>query len=592
MDYRDLPYDAEVGYLEGTGTQWIQTNYVPTGTNINVYTKITYNGYSNTTTYLPWYAAYTGEQQETYRIIKSGSATNKVWLYNGKKANGEGTEFSVSVGETYTISFEGNQYNINGITGTVSQTSSGSNTGVFTLFNSTATNGLLKGRFYYFKVTKGGATVLDLIPVRVGNVGYMYDKVSGQLFGNYGTGSFVLGPDVAPGRCANEVAFLESWGNQYIDTGITPSTDSKIELKCLYCKSGAGFTSYGSLIGADDSSNAYILSHSAVANFTYGLEFSNNFANPQTRLLTFDSTTSPQNMRVYDEGGSLVTTLTCIRGVFEVNQNLYLFATNRSGTPVCGSNRIMYCKIYDGDTLVRDYVPVEYNGIGYMYDKVSGLFFDNQGTGKFLFGSIAKACARSYTRRQLMAAQEYDILQGGLLSANCLIPLDINPYGTTWSFEGSIEKYGSSTLGAGTKMISSNLNNTTYREYRFTFTAISTFSICTYTRATSTYWTSWTVSGTKVVFSTNKTTEATVNGETKTLKNGSGNVYTSSPQLRLGDWGLQRCQMIFHYLKAWNNDVLMSDYVVARRRKDNVLGVLNRVNGKFIVPTRGTLTTI
>lgn len=200
--------------------------------------------------------------------------------------------------------------------------------------------------------------------------------------------------------------------------------------------------------------------------------------------------------------------------------------------------------------------------------------------------------ARSYTRRELMAAQEYDYLQGGLLSANGLIPLDINPYGATWSFEGSIEKYGSGTFAAGSKMISSNLNNTTYREYRFSFTATSTFSISTYTRFTSSYWTSWAVSGDKVVFSTNKTTEATVNGETKSLKAVSGNVYTSSPQLRLGDWGLQRCQMIFHYLKAWNNDVLVADYVVVRRKKDNVLGVLNRVNGNFIVPTRGTFTTI
>jgi hypothetical protein len=36
---------------------------------------------------------------------------------------------------------------------------------------------------------------MDLIPVRIGNVGYMYDKVSGQLFENQGTGNFILGPD-------------------------------------------------------------------------------------------------------------------------------------------------------------------------------------------------------------------------------------------------------------------------------------------------------------------------------------------------------------------------------------------------------------
>ena len=37
---------------------------------------------------------------------------------------------------------------------------------------------------------------LDLIPVRKDGIGYMYDRVSGQLFGNAGTGSFILGPDI------------------------------------------------------------------------------------------------------------------------------------------------------------------------------------------------------------------------------------------------------------------------------------------------------------------------------------------------------------------------------------------------------------
>lgn len=37
--------------------------------------------------------------------------------------------------------------------------------------------------------------ILNMLPVRVGNIGYMYDKVSGQLFGNSGTGDFILGPD-------------------------------------------------------------------------------------------------------------------------------------------------------------------------------------------------------------------------------------------------------------------------------------------------------------------------------------------------------------------------------------------------------------
>lgn len=38
-----------------------------------------------------------------------------------------------------------------------------------------------------------GVTTLDLIPVRKNGKGYMYDRISGELFG---TGDFIVGPDV------------------------------------------------------------------------------------------------------------------------------------------------------------------------------------------------------------------------------------------------------------------------------------------------------------------------------------------------------------------------------------------------------------
>lgn len=52
------------------------------------------------------------------------------------------------------------------------------------------------GRIYAVQITQGTEIIMDLIPVRVGNVGYMYDKVSGELFGNDGSGEFILGKDV------------------------------------------------------------------------------------------------------------------------------------------------------------------------------------------------------------------------------------------------------------------------------------------------------------------------------------------------------------------------------------------------------------
>ena len=47
----------------------------------------------------------------------------------------------------------------------------------------------------FMKIIVDDVLTRNYIPVRVGNVGYLYDKVSSQLFGNAGSGSFILGPD-------------------------------------------------------------------------------------------------------------------------------------------------------------------------------------------------------------------------------------------------------------------------------------------------------------------------------------------------------------------------------------------------------------
>ena len=51
------------------------------------------------------------------------------------------------------------------------------------------------GRIYGCQIISNNEIVRDYIPVRIGQTGYMYDRVSGELFGNSGTGDFILGPD-------------------------------------------------------------------------------------------------------------------------------------------------------------------------------------------------------------------------------------------------------------------------------------------------------------------------------------------------------------------------------------------------------------
>ena len=104
--------------------------------------------------------------------------------------------FSLGVQSTYKKS--GNTIYINGTAkGTITEQ-------IFTTPNNIVlfgarNNGTLVypffGRIANCKFLRDGNTIRDFIPVRKNGVGYMYDKVSKQLFGNDGTGSFTYGND-------------------------------------------------------------------------------------------------------------------------------------------------------------------------------------------------------------------------------------------------------------------------------------------------------------------------------------------------------------------------------------------------------------
>ena len=64
------------------------------------------------------------------------------------------------------------------------------------LFKTGGESGLIPFILYSFQWRRNGDLLFDLIPVRKNGVGYLYDKVSGELFGNAaGSGSFSYGDD-------------------------------------------------------------------------------------------------------------------------------------------------------------------------------------------------------------------------------------------------------------------------------------------------------------------------------------------------------------------------------------------------------------
>lgn len=186
-----LPYDAKIEYLRSTGTQWIDTGIIPkTSTKAQFkflnseVTGVCILGYSEASDKKSW--RFFNYSSKAYLDLPGANNTRNR-IYGG----------TIKAGVIYNLEI-GNIYVKNLSTGTniIRGTASPSFVGLNTIrLNHDGIETTSKNTFYYVKIFEGSILVRDMIPVRVGTTGYMYDKVTKQLFGNQGTGNFILGPD-------------------------------------------------------------------------------------------------------------------------------------------------------------------------------------------------------------------------------------------------------------------------------------------------------------------------------------------------------------------------------------------------------------
>lgn len=191
-------YDAEIEYLASEQDAWINTGLNGNNDNLSLdceimveptsYSCYPFGNYQSSARKM-WGMVVTSDTKATIRINASASS-----LKNGQFDFSVGVKHHVVANRT-TTTIDGASY-MNG-------TSNGSK-------NQYPTIALFKGNtrmetnagkvtIYYFKIYNGETLVADFIPIRKGSAGYLYDRVSGQLFGNAGTGNFILGADVLGG---------------------------------------------------------------------------------------------------------------------------------------------------------------------------------------------------------------------------------------------------------------------------------------------------------------------------------------------------------------------------------------------------------
>ena len=188
------PYDAEVEYIESTGTQWIDTGIVPTGQ-----TRAQFKVYGVERTNDVILGFFTGNDWKDWRFFTPDSDYSGMMDVVSGRGYWTGSEGFVrrwlefEVGNFYVKDLATGRYLYNGSTYQGTFPTDSITLNHYGRLDEVGRNS--KNRWAYVKIYDGDTLVLDFIPVRVGSIGYMYDRVSGVLFGNNGTGDFVLGPD-------------------------------------------------------------------------------------------------------------------------------------------------------------------------------------------------------------------------------------------------------------------------------------------------------------------------------------------------------------------------------------------------------------
>ena len=356
-------------YIQSSGTQYIDTGIAPSRT-LNVVTTFTVNddGWNN-------YSIFGSAWSESGFMVDALSG-GKVVFYS----KGYGKQVSANVGSPNTIECSQSEFVVNGtsyqMTGTGAESTN--NIFIFWVGNQAYTDNRGRMKLYSFQMYDNGTIVRDFIPCKKpdGTIG-LWDDVNSVFYGNAGTGAFTAGTVIAIAADASEITkleYIQSNGTQYIDTGIVPKNNTRVDADCDITYG----TNWIMILGSYDPNKYFSWwANGATIYAYYGT--SNKIVAGENGRQTLSA-----NKNIWTAGNS---TISFSEASFTANTSIYLFSVHNGGDYSKASMKLYSCQIYDNDVLVRDFIAAKLSdGTVGLYDKLSGLLYINAGTGTFEAG--------------------------------------------------------------------------------------------------------------------------------------------------------------------------------------------------------------
>lgn len=202
--------------------------------------------------------------------------------------------------------------------------------------------------------------------------------------------NLALSEHILENKGYTRLQYIDSTGDQFINTGLYAQYATQIEMKVdrLECSTTSG------LFGAWNDTTGYCIM-AEVHQSKWSLFHENTSTNLMQHITASDGIKTlyinRTQMGIRDESGILESFMDYSEsGSFwsTSSYTMYLFARNHNGSPEnkCAI-RFYGCKIYNGTTLMRDFIPVlDYEGVPCLYDRVENKFYHRSGTGSFIAG--------------------------------------------------------------------------------------------------------------------------------------------------------------------------------------------------------------
>ena len=212
-----------------------------------------------------------------------------------------------------------------------------------------------------------------------------YNSSTGQIYITSVTGNVVI-TEVAELTYDAEVEYLGTDGNAYINIGIKAASTVQFNLDMYLPSSSANSWAFGGRYSSSQRMLCVLfdVATSGKVVWRFG-NTTNNCSAISAGNYNLNNMTAARTLQV--NGSSYNAT----NSTFSTDAYIYLFTCNNNNNNIVNSPvdgmRFFKGKFYSSGTLVRDFIPVRKDGVGYLYDKVSGQLFGNaNSSGSFTYG--------------------------------------------------------------------------------------------------------------------------------------------------------------------------------------------------------------